>query len=88
MTQEQLFATRDIPIATPTPASTALPLSLKETLASLTPLPASSKEFRLQTRQEILLNLNILILITLNNNLTGTQTYYDIAVLTTLSPLC
>ena len=54
---------------------------------SYNPLPASSKEFRLRTRQEILLNLNILILITLNNNPTGTQTCYNIAVLTTLSPL-
>ncbi|KAH8723171.1 hypothetical protein GQ44DRAFT_620879 [Phaeosphaeriaceae sp. PMI808] len=61
------------------------PLPLEETLASLPPLPTTSKELRSQTHNEIQSNPNIPILVALDDDPTGTQTCHDIVVLTTWS---
>tara|TARA_R110002003_G_scaffold112_19_gene9741 strand:- start:7758 stop:9230 length:1473 start_codon:yes stop_codon:yes gene_type:complete len=68
-----------------TGTSSAVPLSLEQTLASLPPLLASSNELRSRTRHEIQSNTNIPILVALDDDPTGTQTCHDIAVLTTWS---
>lgn len=57
--------------------------SLKDTLASLPPLPATSSDLRSQTRKEIQTNPRIPILVALDDDPTGTQTCHDIHVLTT-----
>ncbi|KAF2820252.1 hypothetical protein CC86DRAFT_118838 [Ophiobolus disseminans] len=65
--------------------TTTTPLLLSEALTSLPPLPTTSKELRLQTRNEIQSNPDVPILVALDDDPTGTQTCHDIAVLTTWS---
>ncbi|KAJ4366105.1 hypothetical protein N0V83_007740 [Neocucurbitaria cava] len=67
------------------PTTAAVSLPLRETLTSLPPLPASSKDLRSQTRNELLYSPNTPVLVALDDDPTGTQTCHDIAVLTSWS---